>query len=187
MSFDQFSQFLISMSGPTNPIPTCMPTVHTLPVDRYSTHVTKEAVRKPHPPCVMSQVDSVARKVSGQSARMICERSWLPVPVGHVLVPPLWHLMVHCGSVLQVQAAKGLSRRFLHGSEQIRGQSNNSNEAGGKLSQDDSKTLQLNGQSAPTVCERSRVLVPVGPCAFFSPFLSFVLYIMYCYTISRGL
>ena len=36
------------------------------------------------------------------------------------------------------------------GAEQIRGQSNNSNEAGGKLSQVNSKTLQLNGQSAPT-------------------------------------
>ena len=74
MSFDQFSQFLISMSGPTNHIPTVMPTVHTLPVDRYSTHATKDAARKPSP-CVMSQVDSVARELSDQSARMVCERS----------------------------------------------------------------------------------------------------------------
>ena len=75
MSLDQFNQFLTSMSGPTNPIPTVMPTVHTLLVDRYFTHATKDEVESPPPPCVMSQADSVARKLCGQSARMICERS----------------------------------------------------------------------------------------------------------------
>ena len=71
MSFDQFSQFLNSMSGPTNPIPTVMPTV---PVDRYSTHATKDEARKPSP-CVMSQLDSMARKLRGQSAREVLTSS----------------------------------------------------------------------------------------------------------------
>ena len=33
-------------------------------------------------------------------------------------IPPLWHLVAQCGSVLGLRAAKGLSRRFRHGSEQ---------------------------------------------------------------------
>ena len=39
---------------------------------------------------------------------------------GHVLFPTLWHLVAQCGSVLGLRAAKRLSRRFRHGSEQIR-------------------------------------------------------------------
>ena len=35
--------------------------------------------------------------------------------------PPLWHLVAQCGSVLELRAAKELSRRSCHGSEQIRG------------------------------------------------------------------
>ena len=40
---------------------------------------------------------------------------------GHVLFPPLLHLVAQSESVLGLRAAKGLSRRFRHGSEQIRG------------------------------------------------------------------
>ena len=48
-------------------------------------------------------------------------REVLGVPVGPCAFPPLWHLVAQCGSVLGLRAAKRLSRRFRHGSEQIRG------------------------------------------------------------------
>ena len=40
---------------------------------------------------------------------------------GHVLFSPLSHLVAQCGSVLGLRAAKGLSCRYRHSSEQIRG------------------------------------------------------------------
>ena len=44
------------------------------------------------------------------------------IPVGPcAFFPPQWHLVAQCGSVLGLGAAKGLSRRFRHGSWQIRG------------------------------------------------------------------
>ena len=48
---------------------------------------------------------------------------WLESQSGHVLFPPLCllHLVVQFGSMLGLRAAKGLSRQFWHGFEQIRG------------------------------------------------------------------
>ena len=159
------------MSGSTNPIPTVMPTVHTLPVDRFSTHATKDEAWKPSP-CVMSQVDSMARKLVGQSARMVSERSWLRVPVGHVPFPPLRHLMVQCGSVLRVQTAKGLSRRFRHGSEQIQGQSNYSNEAGGNRRRSTVRLCNLMVRVLPRYARGPEFESRSDHVLFSSPFLS---------------
>ena len=56
-------------------------------------------------------------RVLARSARGLGFESRL----GHVLFPPLVTFGGQCGSVLGLRAAKGLSRRFRHGSEQIRG------------------------------------------------------------------
>ena len=52
---------------------------------------------------------------------MVCERSWVRAPVGPCAFSSPVTFGGQCGSVLGLRAAKGLSRQYRHGSEQIRG------------------------------------------------------------------
>ena len=122
-------------------------------------------VRYPAHTSYISQ-DYVTGRPCGQSARTLCESSWVRVPARPCAFSFTVTFGGQGGSLLGLRTAKGLSRRFRHGSEQIRGRILLSRE---KLSQVVRVARWLSGQSARTVCERSRVRVPVGSCAFFFP------------------
>ena len=57
----------------------------------------------------------------GLSARTVCERSWVRVPVEPCAFSAPVTFGGQSGSVLGLRAAKGLSRQYRHVSEQIRG------------------------------------------------------------------
>ena len=83
--------------------------------------------------------------------------------------------------------AKGFSCRFRHGSEQIWGQSNNSNEAGGNCRRPTVRLCNSMVRVLPRYVRGPEF--ESRPCHVLFPplfFLSYILY-MYCYTISRGL
>ena len=51
--------------------------------------------------------------------RVLARSAWGPgfeIRLGCVIFPPLCHLVAQCMSLLGLEAAKGLSRRFRHGS-----------------------------------------------------------------------